>query len=221
LFKRGLQASQATDALVVNENLRHLFGVGHYYEESTIIDGGIRLPAGSLVIFDQINPTGASTEALADMVGRRYPANGLHRLSWGACDSAGANSSSTASESSVLNVKAFDTVLKSWGYDGAKLRYTSGPGSHIWRSQNTGIEAMRGMLEDARGVTRLYFSDVMLKDPSGRGIIKALDSIQYKEHEQTMLRGRNADNLDHVVDALRYLIVQLKMRGPHRLAWVQ
>jgi hypothetical protein len=43
LFKSGLQASQATDALVVNEDLRHLAGVGVCKQERLAYCGVVKV----------------------------------------------------------------------------------------------------------------------------------------------------------------------------------
>jgi hypothetical protein len=63
------------------------------------------------------------------------------------------------------------------GYSKPKLKYLWGPGTGLWRQVHTGIEAMRGALQDARGVSRLFFSSALLKDPSGRGIVRGMEGL--------------------------------------------
>jgi hypothetical protein len=167
-------------------------------------------PPGSLVVFDELAPGNVTTEELCRRACRMFPANSALPLSWGACDPAGSTSSSTASEhASQLDAIAWKNEMKEQGYNKPKLKYLWGPGTGLWRQVHTGIEAMRGLLQDARGVSRLFFSSSLLKDPSGRGIVRGMEGLVYKRGTSKILRGDAGGQLVHGVDSLRYLVRHL------------
>jgi hypothetical protein len=169
------------------------------------------VPEGSLVIFAEEVPNGMSTEALGERIGRRF---GEYSWDFMACDPAGATTSSTASEhGGIMDIQALRNGLIAGGLEGVPIRYVHGANSRIVRSIHTGIEAVRGCLRNARGTSTLYFSDELLKSPSDRGVIRGLKSFQYRDGCQIPLRGQPANQVDHVMDALRYLVRHLRMSG--------
>jgi len=186
-----------------------------YYPDGAALPDRI-LPARSLVVFAEDAPGNMTTEDLARRMCRRFPADGAFRIAWGACDPAGASTSSSASEhGNVLNTIAWKRALKECGYQHPKVKYIGGKGSQLWRSISTGIESMRGMLHDYNGRVTLYFSRALEKDPSGRGIIKGMETLTYAEGTQKILKAKKAGQVDHGVDALRYLVRHLKLKSPH------
>jgi hypothetical protein len=171
---------------------------------------GVVIPAGSLVVFDQDCTNQIGTDTLAMRIAQRYPQLGPNPISMFAVDPAGnVTNTQGVQRAGTTDVTALKVMLMENGYVKPNIKFASGKGSQIIRQHHTGLEQMRGMLANAKGETRLFFASSLLDDKSGRGIVKSMEMMQYRKGTDNMLRGEPAFQLDHINDALRYLIRHL------------
>lgn len=178
------------------------------------IDGRI-VREGSLICFDEDLTGMLSTEALGMRIGKRFPPGMQPSLSWLACDPAGATMSSSASEhGGIMDVLALKNGLKDQGLGDVPVRYVRGPATKQIRSIASGVEKVRARLCNAKGETSLYFAK-SLQDSKGRerGVLRAMTGLVYGQGSQKIVRGARAYQLDHISDALRYLIRHIDSRG--------
>lgn len=177
------------------------------------LPSGEILPPQSLVVFDEIVDDNMSTEALGARIATMYPAGGRNKLTWLGCDPAGASHSSSASEhGGILDVVALRNGMADAGIRPG-IRYVRGSGASVLRSINTGVEKVRGLMRNAKGETRIYFARSMESTRSYRGLVRSIPSYVYKTGTSVPLKGQHADQCDHVMDALRYMIRHYGMVG--------
>jgi len=183
------------------------------YPRGAVLAGGVVLPPESLVVFDELVIDNLSTEALGQRIASMYPRGGDHELEWIAVDPAGASHSSSASEhGGILDVVALKNGLADGGVRPG-VRYLRGPGTSVLRSINTGVERVRAMLRNAKGETRLYFAKSLGAECGYRGLLRGLQSYVYQEGTSRPLKGKHADQIDHVMDALRYMVRHYGIKG--------
>jgi len=157
-----------------------------------------------------------STDAFGRRIAAAYPASKQPRLEWLGVDPAGSDMSSSASErGGISDVLAMRDAMTDEGLRGARgvsLRYLRGKGTGHLRSVNTGLEKVRGKLENSRGETSLYFARSLVTGAE-RGIVEAMQSYEWRRGIQVPLRGQDAGQVDHAQDALRYMLRHQGLRG--------
>jgi len=189
--------------------------------QGTTYYGDRIIPDGSVIVFDEDNPNNITTDGLGRRIATRFTdANGNRKLhiEWLGVDPAGSSGSKSAAEQGGLNdITALRQALRDNGLS-PQIRYAHGPGSGRIRHVNVGIEQQRGLLLNANGITKLYFSSDLLTPKPGsdnsRGIITGMESYVWRRGTQSPLRGERADQVDHTLDALRYLLRHLKSIKP-------
>jgi hypothetical protein len=178
-------------------------------DTARFVGGAGMLPAGSIVIYDELQPDNTPTERLIPLIAAKLGmtrARGEERYTGGRrieaiwCDPAGtAHDQATGMPSVHLLREAF----------GAIVRYTTPK----WRWIPNGVALVQGLLAPATGgAPRLYVARA-LKDGPPRGIVQSLRGYVYPE------RKGNAPPSDvpvhdpvhsHAMDALRYLVIGLR-----------
>jgi hypothetical protein len=96
------------------------------------------------------------------------------------------------------------------------------------RSIITGVEQVRGMLRNARGRTTLWFSNQTVPGlpessslvgcKSERGLLNAFENYVWRKDIQKPSKGEPAQQSDHVLDALRYML-RHSVRGRPAGVW--
>jgi hypothetical protein len=188
--------------------------------ESHTMFGNVRAAPGSIVVFDEDMIEGIATEGLGMRIVDWVNGSGLS-IDWIACDPAGAIMTARAAIESggITDVTSLRDVLRANGLGDIRLRYAYGTGSGALRSINTGIEKVRSRLLNARGDVGLFFARSMQQKRSARGLLRAIPSFAYREGTSIPMRGESANQIDHALDALRYLIRHLDLKQPRVEQW--
>jgi len=163
-----------------------------------------RQPDGRIVVFDEDLPEYTATEQWAWRL-----AGKLKGLNVGAfyVDPAGAEFSSTAQLSGVLEVEAFQRGLAAAGLGNVVVDWID-PKDRGMRSVNTGVEQVRALLAPAVGPRRLYVAESLCDhhQNSERGVVRGFDTWSWRRDKSVPLRGEPAGHVQHVLDATRYLL---------------
>jgi hypothetical protein len=177
--------------------------------------GGRILPAGSIVIFDEIHPDNTPTQrlipAIAAKLGGRVEGSryiGGKRIDTIYCDPAG-NARDQAS--GMPSVHLLRAAFGEAGAFGQVVRFTTKP---KWTWIPNGVALVQGMLAPADGSPpRLYVARALAKGPQ-RGVVKSFGGYLYPE------RKGNRPPSDvpvhdavhsHVMDGTRYTAVGLHL----------
>ena len=155
---------------------------------------------GSWVIFDEIMPENLPTAALVDVVKSRG-----YRVDWCAVDPAG-DARDTAT--GIPDVDLMEDA-------GLRCRFETSP---ILRHIPNSVRMLDAMLLNAQGETRLYFSRQLgAPSASPRGVVRSLENYSYPEPRPdrplTDMPVKDG-TYDHAADALRYLVLNVRPRGP-------
>ena len=170
------------------------------------------IPAGSVVIFDEDTVENISTDGLARRIAHRIPYFGDLRLGRIAVDPAGSSHSNAASEQGgISDVNALRHALREEGHVAPEIVYIRGAGSSILRSVNTGLEQVRGMLCNSKGIRTLFY-DEKLMHGNKRGVARGKEIYSWRADKQSPLKGDRAEQCDHAQDAERYLVRHLNMQ---------
>jgi len=162
------------------------------------IDFGYRHPyvvwvhqaiSGELTLFDELEGSDLTVDELADEIKRVDARNGITEsdVKLSACDPAGAS----ATDSGLSAVERLGRI-------GIKL-------IHRPSEINTGVDLLKSQLLDAAGVVRLRFT------ANCQQTIEHLRHYRWGKDGEKPVKG---EGHDHAVDALRYLVVNLKGRKP-------
>lgn len=179
------------------------------------------LRPGSIVVFAEDVSSKLATEYLAKRIGTRFVDEYGKRtaiIEWLGCDPAGQSKESTASAlgRGMSDINALRSGLADCGIS-PQLKFVRGPGSRMVRSVGSGIQQIRGLLRNAAGVTKLYFADSLLDTKSNRGIITAMETYRWNRDGTSPLKGERGNHVDHVADALRYLVRHAEMGTSPRI----
>jgi hypothetical protein len=163
-------------------------------------DGRVCHLQDSWVVFDELMPENMPTAALVDVIKSRG-----YKVDWCAVDPAG-DARDTAT--GIPDVELMEDA-------GLRCRWETSP---ILRHIPNSVRMVDAMLLNARGETRLFFARPLgAPSASPRGVVRALENYSYPEPrpDKALTDMPVKDGTyDHAMDALRYLVLNVRPRGP-------